>query len=104
MADISMDEAKAKYWILEVRNEINAVEGVLLRVSTACSSMVGDDDSIMQGVYKLGTLLEASWMNLCNTFKNAIENIGSAISTLGQKGQEVVNEVEETSAKARRYS
>ena len=39
MADISMDEAKAKYWILEVRNEINAVEGVLLRVSTACSSM-----------------------------------------------------------------
>ena len=94
MADISIDEAKAKIWMDDVRNEINAVEAILKKVNGALTTVAGDDDSIMQGIYKVGTTMESVWTSMCNGFKSAHSILEEALTKLVSSAQNVIDDAD----------
>lgn len=93
MADISIEEAKAKTWILDVKNELSAVETVLKNVSTACTTLPGEDDDIMKGIVDTGEALRSFWDQMCSGFTKATELISDAIDKIGSTAGEVVSDI-----------
>lgn len=92
MPDISIDEAKAKQWIVDSTSEINAVEIILTNVASAVSTVAGSDDTIMEGIYKVGTKMESVWKKLCNAIKESSSYIEESITKIVAAGQEVIDE------------
>lgn len=90
MADISIDEARAQAWLKDVKYELDAVEVVLKNVQTSLQTVVGEDDTIMQGIYKLGTGMEEKWTEMCNQFKETCVEVGEAIGMIAKTAVEVV--------------
>lgn len=99
MADISIEEAKAKQWILDVKNELSAVEIVLRNVSTSCTTVPGEDDDIMKGIVSTGEALRGFWDQMCSGFKNATNLISDAISKIGTTAGEVVSDINNVKSK-----
>lgn len=99
MADISIEEAKAREWILDVKNELYSVEEVLKNVTTACVTVPGDDDDIMKGIVSTGETLRNFWDQMCNGFKSATDLISNAISEIGKAAGEVVQDINNVKSK-----
>lgn len=93
MADISIEEAKAKQWILDVKNELSLVEAVLRNVSTACTTIPGEDDDIMKGIVSTGEALREFWDQMCSGFKSATNLISDVITKIGTTAGEVVSDI-----------
>lgn len=71
MLDISVDEAKAKAWIDDVTAELEAVEKVLEKVRGSLTESAGEDDTIMNGIYKVGQTMETVWTGMCKGFRTS---------------------------------
>ena len=89
MADISIDEARAQAWLRDVKYELDAVEVVLKNVQTSLQTVAGEDDTIMQGIYKLGTGMEEKWTGMCNQFKETCVEVGGLIGLIGKTAVEI---------------
>jgi len=94
MADISIDEAKAKIWMEDVNSELAAVESILKKVNGALTTVAGSDDSIMNGIYKVGTTMESAWNTMCTNFKSAQSKLAEAISKIVSSAQNVINDAD----------
>lgn len=94
MADISIDEAKAKIWMDDVNSELNAVESILRKVNGALTTVAGSDDSIMNGIYKVGVAMENAWTIMCNNFKSAQSKVAEAISKIVVSAQNVIDDAD----------
>ena len=93
MADISIEEAKAQQWILDVKNELASVEMILKKVSTACATVPGEDDDIMKGIVSTAETLRGFWDQMCSGFQSATKLIQEAISKIGTTAGEVVDDI-----------
>lgn len=82
MADISIDEAKAKLWVDDVNAELDAVKEILNRVEESLSTVAGDEDSIMEGIYQVGKAMERVWNEMCNRFRTAQGMLSEGISKI----------------------
>ena len=100
--DISIDEAKAKIWMDDVNAELSDVRHLLKRVNTAVADVAGSDDTIMEGIYKVGVAMGNAWDKMCNIFDEAGSKIREGLSKMGSTVQHVVQEVESVRAKIER--
>lgn len=99
MADISIDEAKAKVWIDDVKSEITEVEGVLKKVTTAVTTAPGEDDDIMQGIESTCQVLSDFWTRMCQGFKSAGSAMTETIERIQKSGQEVIGDINNVKSK-----
>lgn len=91
MSDLSIDEAKAKMWVDDVAAELKDVEVILKNVSGALTTPIVAEDTIMQGIYNVGTSMETSWTTLCNEFVDSTEKIAEAVSQIGKAVIEIID-------------
>lgn len=89
MADIKIDEARAKIWISDVQNELEIVEGVLKNVTTSITSIPTDDDVIFQGIRKAGETLKTGWNKVYNVFKDVGNIINDVINRTTTTAEEL---------------
>ena len=97
--DISIDEAKARIWMADVNAELEDVKYLLRKVNEATSDVAGSDDTIMEGIYKVGVAMGDAWNKMCSLFDQANSKISEGISKLDQTVQNVVEKVEAIRAK-----
>ena len=100
--DISIDEAKAKIWMDDVNSELSAVRALLKKVNMANAEVAGSDDTIMEGIYKVGVAMGNAWDKMCNIFDDAGSKIKEGLTKLDSTVQHVVQEVESVRAKIER--
>ena len=95
MADkIKLEEAQAKMWISDVKNEISIVDGILKNVTRAMTEIPGEEDTIYQGIRKIANTVTNVWTNMINKFKQASESIETSIKNTAAAGEELVQEGE----------
>lgn len=99
MADISFKKEEAKQWILDVEQELRLVQTVLDNVSTACQSVPGDEDTIMNGIRETGRTMEAFWSNMCSGFQKTTAIVSGVINKIGDTGDKVVEHINEVKSK-----
>lgn len=99
MADISIDEARAQQWILDVRNELALVEQVLEKVSKACTTTPAETDDILKEISKTGEDLNSYWNKMCSGFNKATSNIENAIKTIGKNANDVMSDINSVRSK-----
>lgn len=99
MADISIDEAKAKIWLDDVNAEIDAVEGILKKVNSSVTTPAGSDDSIMKGIEKIGVAMENAWTAMCNHFKQSQSKLKEAIDMIVRSAQTVIDDADSVKSK-----
>ena len=98
--DISIDEAKALVWSMDVENEISAVETVLKKVSSSLTSAAGSDDTIIQGISRVGSTLETVWAGMCNEFKKVQKTLNDVIKKFGKTAAAVLDDLETVKGRA----
>lgn len=91
---IKLEEAQAKMWIEDVKNEISIVDGILKGVRRAMTEIPGDDDTLYQGIRKIGDTLTNVWTRMITGFKQASESIETGIKKTVAAGEELVQEGE----------
>lgn len=101
MADISIDEGKAKIWLLEVKHELDAVEALLKKVNSVNSDPAGSDDTIMNNIYTFSTTVETAWNSMCSGFKSAQDKIEEAITAIIKQATSVIDDVDTLKSKIR---
>lgn len=95
MADkIRLEEAQAKMWIADVKNEINIIDGILKKAARAMTEVPGDDDTIYQGIRIITNTLTNVWTRMINGFRQASESIETGIKNTAAAGEELVQEGE----------
>jgi cytochrome c556 len=99
MADISIDEAKAKMWIDDVNAELDAVETILHKVNNSLATPVGEDDSIMEGISKVGEAMESAWTEMCRQFKEAQAKLPEVVNKIVKAAQDVIDNANELKSK-----
>lgn len=99
MADISIDEAKAQEWILDVKNELSQVEQILQKVSKVCTTTPAETDDILKGMAQAGNDLQNHWNNMCSGFKSATTSIENAIKNLTKATEKVMSNIDSIRSK-----
>ena len=94
MAVIDIDEAKATIWKMDVQSELNQIEDILKKVTNELTTVAGSDDSIYQGIYKVGVAAEEAWNESINSWKKCIDYWTEAINKLGSAGQKVLEDAD----------
>lgn len=95
MADISIEEAKAKMWIEDVNAELDAVERILNKVNESLSTVAGDDDTIMDGIVKIGNKMEEVWNEMCKKFKEVQAKLPGIVEMIKKAAQDVIDDATE---------
>ena len=99
MAVIDIDEAKTMIWKQEVETELSQVEEILKKVQTELTTVAGSDDSIYQGIYKVGVAVEETWNETVGSWRKCIEYWTEAIRKMGLGGQAVLDSADALKAK-----
>lgn len=73
---------------------IEEVNGVLNRVTGVLTTVAGDDDTIMQGIYNYGTRLQDSWQQMCKGFSGAVDLLHQAFRRHGEVASELLEGVQ----------
>ena len=102
MVDISIDEAKAKIWLDDVNAELEAVERILSKVTQSFTSPAGNDDSIMDGIYKVGTTMETAWNELGKAFTSALSTLKEVVKRLVVEGSKVIDDASQLEKRVNR--
>ena len=79
---------------MDVNNEIAAVEALLKQVHTSLSSVAGSEDTIMKGIFNLGTFLETTWTKMCSNFKEAQSAVEETLEKIGVAVGDVLGNLE----------
>lgn len=101
--DLSVEQAKAIMWTMDVNNEIAAVEALLKQVQGSLSSVAADEDTIMSGIYTVGTILENTWNTVCKNFKEAQSAVEKTLEKIGVAVSEVLDNLETVKSRAGRF-
>lgn len=80
--DLNMDTVKAENWKREVDAELDSVDVLLKKVAELCQETLGEDDTMMQVIYNVGTELSTTWTTLGNTLKEVQGEFGNIIKTV----------------------
>ena len=100
MADyLSIDEAKARSWEKEVREEIEQVKGILNDAIKAQLELPGEKDSIMQGIHSFYTKVDSTWNDTCKSFVRAGELLDQALTELFKTTQRLTDEADAMASK-----
>lgn len=94
MADIKIDEARAKVWVSDVQNELEIVERVLKNVTTSITTIPTDDDVIFQGIRKAGETLNNAWTKVCGVFKEVGRLVNDVVNRTTSTAEELHQSVE----------
>ena len=95
MADkIKLEEAQAKMWISDVENEIMVVDDILKNVRRAMTEIPGEEDTIYQGIRKIGDTLTNVWTRMISGFREANKSIQGGIKKTVAAGEEIIQEGE----------
>ena len=97
--DVSIDEARAKIWMMDVYTEIGNVELVLDKIAAAQQEMPGENDSIMAAIEKTGKASQTLWKTMNNVFKESCRLLEDAIKRYGAVGSKIVSDFEDHSKK-----
>ena len=99
MADVSINEMKAKVWIQEVQNELALVNNVMRGVDETLSRIPTEGDTITENLEKIGKAMEDICQRLNNGFTEIGKKISTAISNAHKVGTKVVDEIGTARAK-----
>ena len=90
---ISIDEAKAQQWILDVQNELRLVETVLSKVAEAQQTIPESNDEIMKSIVATFETLNKKWTDMCSGFNEATGIIGNVIQKIGTAAEDVLSDI-----------
>lgn len=93
MADISIDEARARQWIEDVNVEIENVEAVLKRVAEVSTTVPGEDDVIMNSIESTCRALSDFWGTMCSGFKKASKSIANVVDTINNATEKILDDI-----------
>lgn len=99
MDKIKFEEAQAKMWISDVKNEIDIVEGILKKTNECLTSVPGDDDTVYQGIRKIGATLTSVWGKMVGGFREASDLVKSSIEKWSNAGNELSQQGEDLNRK-----
>lgn len=97
--DISIDEARANTWIYDVETELDLVRTLMKKASTSITTPAGEDDTIMQGISKMGDQLNTVWTQACNVYEKATNLLKDALKAITKAGSEVMADLDSTKAR-----
>lgn len=95
MADLKIDEARAKIWILDVKRELVAVEHVLDDIKKLNNSVPGSDDTVFQLLEKTSNMMNETWTTTCNAFKKGWDILEEGFGVIAKAGQKIEEAVQE---------
>ncbi len=78
--DVDFDVAAASSWKVEVECELGKVEQVLNEVAEQCTTIPGEQDTIMKGIEETGRFMREQWNNLCSGFQQMCAKFGELIA------------------------
>lgn len=90
--DVDFDVAAANSWKIEVEMELDKVEQVLREVSETCTTIPGEQDTIMKGIEATGKVMSDAWNGLCNGFQQMCAKLGELFT----KREQSINKVSES--------
>ena len=97
MADLKLDTARAKVWIMEVQSELNDVYSTLRIVEGLCNSPVdadGKDDTLFEVMKNVQKQMETSWDNARNVFEETWNALDDGINRVIQTGEELTEKMQ----------
>ncbi|WP_165249446.1 hypothetical protein [Adlercreutzia sp. ZJ141] len=77
--DVDFDVAAANSWKIEVEMELDKVRQVLDEVAEQCTTIPGEQDTIMKGIEETGRIMQEQWGNLCGGFQQMCSKLGDLI-------------------------
>ena len=89
MADLKIDQARAKSWIKDVQNELALTEGTLDKAKEELETFPGEDDTVFLMVEKTNNLLNEAWSATTKAFNDAWSEIDEGLDQLGKAGERV---------------
>ena len=92
--NLSIDTVRAALWKREVDAELQAVDELLRKVADVCQEIPGEDDTLMNTIYEVGTNLGETWTKLGTTFKEVQENCETIIRTVEDVGGRSIEAVD----------
>ena len=91
---MNIDEAKAKMWISDVEDEISQVKAILRDASNALIEVPGENDTIIQGLVRLGEIQQKAWDTITDKFEKAGEEVKRVIGIISNAISEAVDDVD----------
>ena len=79
MADRNFDVELAKSWEKEVRQELNAVSSLLIRVESECQTDPAEDDAILVDIQEKGQMMADATKELEKQFNDAMNALSKII-------------------------
>lgn len=92
-ADISIEQAKAQQWILDVKTELVEIEKILNNVSNTLQDIPREGDDIINGIVATGQVMHDVWSQMCNGFKEATDSIMEGIDQIGKTAESVLDDI-----------
>lgn len=90
--NLNFDTARAIAWKRNVDEELVAVSTTLKRVGELCTTVPGEDDSLIKILVKIGEAEQEAWNRLTDAFKtvsnetdNVINRISKGIQNAAEK-------------------
>lgn len=97
MADTQFDSAMAKAWEAEVRQELQAVDNLLIRVANACEEDPAEDDTLLNGIYDTGIKMEEEARKLGKRFEDTMQALSEIIKVVEQAVQDGMDKLRDFS-------
>lgn len=93
--NLDMETALAASWKREVDVELDEVRTLLTKVSEECKTVAGEEDTLMQTVYDVGTQLSTNWDKLNNRFVEVQNYCTEIINTSIKAGETSMEMIEQ---------
>lgn len=95
MANLSIDEARAKAWIEEVNSELKMVTEITDKMTEVILSDPAKDDSIIKTFVGWGEKLNNCWSNISKGYRTCGDIMVSTINKIVTAVQEKLAQLEE---------
>lgn len=96
---ISFDEARAKVWQAEVRNELEMISELNKTVGNCMQDMREEGDPLTIILKRTGGQIQSLGNSMRSKFLDAAESIGKAITTYAQTHQQLIDEANANAGK-----
>ena len=93
MADTQFDVAMAKAWENEVRQELQAVDNLLIRVGRVLQSDPVEDDTVLKNIYETGEKMDNAARDLGKQFEATMDALTKIIAKVESIVQESLDKL-----------